>query len=319
MRARRAGTTRSSPAPMTWNSSSRCSRAVLRSSSLVARTVSTSRTNASSTWPPSRSRSATRIWAATSVGAAAAAARAAAGRRRPCAASAAPVPARLASASAGLSSAPARRRRAAPSRSSRSIASNACWCSGGSAGSASSSDLLGRLVESGPGVDPAGDAVLRRPAWSSSSMTGLDLLGRQRAGEQRHRLALDQAERHRDLTAPGTPAGARGWRRRPPRSPGSGPRSRPRATPIDVDELAGLRQLLGPQDHDGRHGHAGVDEVVEVGVRPGLTTASAAPAADGSAAGRPSEDRSTAPRRKAALMGCCVMRPFSLTRQAGRS
>ena len=67
-RACRPRSTRGSSLPTAPNSASRCSRAASRSSPDVRRTSSTSRLNASSTWPPSRSRSATMVWAATSSG-----------------------------------------------------------------------------------------------------------------------------------------------------------------------------------------------------------------------------------------------------------
>ena len=60
--------TRGSSLPTAANRPSRWVRARSRSSPAVRRTSSTSRSNASSTWPPSMSRSATMVWASTSSG-----------------------------------------------------------------------------------------------------------------------------------------------------------------------------------------------------------------------------------------------------------
>src|SRR4051794_27679050 len=102
----------------------RCVRAVSRSASVVRRTTSTSRLNASSTCPPSRSRSATSVWASTSSGFAAAAARASV-RSTPSVrlSSLAMASPAAASASAGLASTSFSYSATAPSMSPRSSAS----------------------------------------------------------------------------------------------------------------------------------------------------------------------------------------------------
>ena len=200
MRARRPAATRSSPAPTTSKSSSRCSRAWLRSSPEVARTVSTRRAKASSTWPPRRSRSATRIWAATSVGFAAAAALGPRRGRRPrYAASGRPGPAPPSPRRRpGSPPAPARRpwprRRGHRPRSRR----RRPRCAAAARLRRPRRPPRRRSASSGAGltrpVTPFWTAT-----WSSSSMTGCTSCGSSGPDEQRQRPALEQRDGHRDL------------------------------------------------------------------------------------------------------------------------